>query len=173
MARPRYFFLIDVFIFALTLAMVSSFSCPKTCESEIKLCLYLKQVGGTPESNQATIISPTTSSFGTTIVNDWTIIDGPAANAKVIGYAQGIHVLSDQALVAWYISLNLVFQADRFNGSTLQVMGAFPPTGEWSIIGGTGELAMARGIIKHKIVGSTPNTNFRQLDIHAFYSNLY
>jgi len=114
MARPRYFFLIDVFIFALTLAMVSSFSCPKTCESEIKLCLYLKQVAGTPDqSNQATIISPPTSLFGTMIVTDWTIIDGPAANAKVIGYAQGIHVLSDQARVAWYISLNLVFQADR------------------------------------------------------------
>ena len=66
-----------------------------------------------------------------------------------------------------------LYMANRFNGSTLQVMGAFPPTGEWSIIGGTGELAMARGIIKHKVVGNTTNTNFIQLDIHAFYSNLY
>jgi len=66
-----------------------------------------------------------------------------------------------------------LYMANRFNGSTLQVMGAFPPAGELSIIGGTGELAMARGIIKHKINGTMPNTNFRQLDIHAFYSNLY
>lgn len=60
---------------------------------------------------------------------------------------------------------------NRFSGSTLQVMGVIPPEGEWAVVGGTGELALARGTIKHRIAGSAPETNFRQLDIHAFYAN--
>jgi hypothetical protein len=60
---------------------------------------------------------------------------------------------------------------NRFSGSTLQVMGVIPPEGEWAVVGGTGELALARGTIKHRIVGGAPETNFRQLDIHAFYAN--
>jgi len=50
-------------------------------------------------------------------------------------------------------------------------MGVHPPAGEWAIVGGTGELALARGTIKHKIAATAPNTNFRQVDIHAFYAS--
>lgn len=50
-------------------------------------------------------------------------------------------------------------------------MGVLPPAGEWAIVGGTGELALARGTIKHKIAATAPNTNFRQVDIHAFYAS--
>ncbi|OEL17064.1 hypothetical protein BAE44_0021917 [Dichanthelium oligosanthes] len=159
----------------MTLAMAtSSFSCPYICENEINWRLYLKQVGGTgPDHNQEQIFPPPESPkmFGKTVVNDWTIIDAPAPNAKVVGHAQGVHILSDLANVGWYSSLNIVFQGDRFNGSTLQVMGVLPPAGEWAIVGGTGELTLARGTIKHKIVGTAPDTNFPELDIHAFYLN--
>lgn len=61
----------------------------------------------------------------------------------------------------------------RFNGSTLQVMGVLPPEGEWAIVGGTGELAMARGTIKHRAALPPPppgsTFGFRQLDILALY----
>jgi len=50
-------------------------------------------------------------------------------------------------------------------------MGVLPPEGEWAIVGGTGELALARGTIKHKVAATTPTTNSRQLDIHALYAN--
>jgi hypothetical protein len=53
-------------------------------------------------------------------------------------------------------------------------MGITDAQGQWAIVGGTGELARADGTIKHKIVPPTPTTsineNYRQLDIHAFYS---
>ncbi|RLM60971.1 jasmonate-induced protein [Panicum miliaceum] len=168
MAHPSH--VLTILLMSLAMA-TSSFSCPYTCENEINWRLYLKQVGTGPDNNQDTIVAPPKPPklFGTTVVNDWTIIDAPALNAKIIGHAQGVHVMSDLASVGWYTSLNIVFQGDRFNGSTLQVMGVLPPAGEWAIVGGTGELALARGTIKHKIVGTAPNTNFRELDIHAFY----
>ena len=39
-----------------------------------------------------------------------------------------------------------------------------------SIIGGTGEFAMARGIIKYKVLdNSPPGQSIKELNIHAFY----
>ncbi|ONM02760.1 Jasmonate-induced protein [Zea mays] len=147
--------------------------CPYTCENELNWRLYLKQVAGAgPDHNQEVIFRPQHASpFGVTAVQDWTLLDAPAPGAKVLGHAQGVHIMSDLASVGWFVSLNMVFQGDRFSGSTLQVMGVIPPEGEWAVVGGTGELALARGTIKHRIVGGAPETNFRQLDIHAFYAN--
>lgn len=49
-------------------------------------------------------------------------------------------------------------------------MGTTPETGEWAIVGGTGQLAMAYGTIQHNIVKNNPGIETtRQLDIHAFY----
>ncbi|GJN10631.1 hypothetical protein PR202_ga28742 [Eleusine coracana subsp. coracana] len=151
----------------------SSCPCPYTCENEIDLRLYLKQVVGGTDQNQFEIYRPKTGIFGTTVVNDWILVDAPVPNAKVIARAQGLHVLSDLASVGWFVSLNIAFQPDnRFNGSTLQVMGVLPPEGQWAIVGGTGELAMARGTIKHSALPPPPpgsTFGFRQLDIHALY----
>ena len=42
--------------------------------------------------------------------------------------------------------------------------------GEMAIIGGTGEFAMARGIIKYKVLdNSPPGQSIKELNIHAFY----
>ncbi|KAL6847275.1 hypothetical protein ACP4OV_023128 [Aristida adscensionis] len=171
MAPPSHVLSI-LLISPLILAMVGpSLSCPCTCESELNWRLYLEQVTVGQDYNQETIISASQKAFGlfgTTIVNDWTLKDAPTPNAKVVGRAQGVHILSDRANVAWYTSLNMVFKGDRFDGSTLQVMGALPPTGEWAIVGGTGNLTMARGTIKHRGAGVA---GFRELDIHAFYNS--
>lgn len=194
-----------LFMSLLLVLATASLGCPcsYTCENELNWRLYLKQVVGTgPSHNQEVIFRPQHANlFGQTVVQDWTLVDAPAPGAKVVGHAQGVHVLSDLANVGWFVSLNMVFQGDRlafslpslppshlfmhgasvdnnpcllcdrFSGSTLQVMGVLPPEGEWAVVGGTGELALARGTIKHRIAGSAPETNFRQLDIHAFYAN--
>lgn len=51
----------------------------------------------------------------------------------------------------------------------LSVMGFVPLDGEWSIVGGTGSFAGARGTIKHNIVPFSPEQNVYELHIHAFY----
>ena len=38
-----------------------------------------------------------------------------------------------------------------------------------AIMGGTGEFAMARGVIKFRTVKNTAHESYKQLDIHTFY----
>lgn len=59
---------------------------------------------------------------------------------------------------------------NSFAGSTLQVMGV-SSVGEWSIVGGTGKLAFARGTIKYETVLNVPNVEYYQkLSIYALYT---
>jgi len=107
MAHPSHALTTILFMSPLILAMATASlacPCPCTCENEINWRLYLKQVGGNgPDHNQETIFNTTgrPSRFGETVVQDWTIVDAPVPNAKVVGHAQGVHVLSDLANVGW------------------------------------------------------------------------
>jgi hypothetical protein len=48
-------------------------------------------------------------------------------------------------------------------------MGQYLMEGEMAIMGGTGEFAMARGVIKYKTVVNTRRESYKELDIHALY----
>jgi hypothetical protein len=68
-------------------------------------------------------------------------------------------------VVTWYFHEN-----DRFPGSILQVMG-LSTVGEWAIVGGIGELTLARGVIKYETVLNVPNQEYYQkLSIYALYT---
>ena len=82
-----------------------------------------------------------------------TILDGPLAtkpfSPNVIGYAQGLFILSSQEEMSTLITVNFVFTAGKYKGSTLSVLGrnvVFAPVREFPIIGGTGDFRMARGV---------------------------
>ncbi|KAL5224870.1 hypothetical protein ABZP36_011509 [Zizania latifolia] len=140
-------------------------------QCEITMQLFLHQVWGGPNHNQETMVpSSHPGSFGAIVINDWPIHDALDPNATVVAHARGMHVQVDQANTTWYTSMNIEFVDDRFNGSKLQVMGTTPEKGQWAIVGGTRELAMAYGTIDHNVVRTNPGIDvFRQLDIHAFY----
>uniref|UniRef100_A0ACD5WTC4 Uncharacterized protein n=1 Tax=Avena sativa TaxID=4498 RepID=A0ACD5WTC4_AVESA len=57
----------------------------------------------------------------------------------------------------WQNWFTMVFELQRFKGSTLQIMGASPEkSNQWAIVGGTGDFALAQGVIKiteYKITG--------------------
>jgi hypothetical protein len=57
----------------------------------------------------------------------------------------------------------------RLEGSTLQVMGPNVYKGEWSIVGGTGKLTMARGVIYKEELCVVDGMARIGLEIHAFY----
>jgi len=59
---------------------------------------------------------------------------------------------------------------NRFNGSTLQTQGTSQINGEWSIVGGTGELTMAKGTVKRTELSFTGDTRISELKIHVFYT---
>lgn len=57
----------------------------------------------------------------------------------------------------------------RLEGSTLQVMGPNVYKGEWSIVGGTGKLTMARGVIYKEELCVVDGMARIGLEIHAIY----
>jgi len=60
----------------------------------------------------------------------------------------------------------------RFKGSTLQVMGVVVEHGEWAIVGGTGELAMATGVIYKRFHEHNQDGNVMELTIQGFCRRL-
>uniref|UniRef100_A0ACD5TQU6 Uncharacterized protein n=1 Tax=Avena sativa TaxID=4498 RepID=A0ACD5TQU6_AVESA len=176
MAHPRNLFVfLLVSHLSLVMSYTSSLLCKNSCEEELKLSLYLHQISSGVNHNQEVIVNSTfPRGFGTTAVSDWPLLDAPASNAIVVARARGLLTqASQQGGFSWFSPFSMVFQADsRYNMSTLLVMGMFgpEPTGEWAIVGGTGKLAMARGIINYKASQMvTTVENYRQIDIQAFY----
>ncbi|EES09504.1 dirigent protein 22 isoform X2 [Sorghum bicolor] len=139
-------------------------------QNEIQMTLYIHQVPSGPNINQAVVIDPS-NGFGRTAVIDWTIRDGADPSSKVIGQAQGIHMRTSQNESIWHTSMNLVFSDARFGGSTLQVMGLIAEgPRDWSIVGGTGEFSMARGVAKYTV---EPNSSrIYRVNVHAYYSSM-
>jgi hypothetical protein len=57
----------------------------------------------------------------------------------------------------------------RFKGSTLEILGAtVEEEGEWAIVGGTGDFAMARGIVQRKMVEKRADGETVELTIDVF-----
>ncbi|XP_051220833.1 pterocarpan synthase 1 [Lolium perenne] len=161
-----------LFLSHLIVAMADpSFMCPIVpCEREINLRLYLHQVIDGPDHNQVvTVNSGHRSWFGTTAVIDWTVTDAPEPDATIVARAKGMQVQADLDGPGWFHYFSMVFQDPRFKGSTLAVMGQYLLEGEMAIMGGTGEFAMARGVIKYKTVVNTRRESYKELDIHALY----
>ncbi|RLM69689.1 uncharacterized protein C2845_PM17G14630 [Panicum miliaceum] len=139
-------------------------------QSELKMTLYNKEVYAGPDING---LRTTTGiqTMGTTWVFSWPVTDGPGPSAKIVGHLQGAGVqVANTPNYVWHYSLGLVFRDKRFNGSTLQISGTSQINGEWSIVGGTGELTMARGTVKRTEISYTGNTGISELKIHVFYT---
>ncbi|KAM3355046.1 hypothetical protein ACQJBY_025675 [Aegilops geniculata] len=113
--------------------------------------LYLHRIKSGDKKNQYVVIDGVgTTDICLTTINDWAIYDGAAVDAKLVAHAKGMHM---NAAAADCCNLFIiVFELDRFKGSTLAVMGATTEEqGEWAIVGGTGQFAMARGVIQRKM----------------------
>ncbi|XP_044361936.1 uncharacterized protein [Triticum aestivum] len=130
--------------------------------------LYLRQIMTGWEANQSDVINPNTvTGLGKTVVNNWGIYDGPGSKAKLVAKTHGMHTFAGK----WSNWFTLVFVVDRFEASTLQVMGANDEDeadNDWAIVGGTGEFTMARGIIQRRVYSVTDSTLTHALTIEFF-----
>ncbi|CAI9113238.1 OLC1v1013811C2 [Oldenlandia corymbosa var. corymbosa] len=118
-----------------------------------KLHFYLYNIVSKSPPNSAPVAQASTTpstpvtSFG--LVN---VLDGPLREkpgAEIIGYSQGLFTFASQENRATLMTLNFVFTAGPFNGSTLSVLGHNLVTAkyrEFPIIGGSGDFRMAQGI---------------------------
>ncbi|KAM3329085.1 hypothetical protein ACQJBY_026261 [Aegilops geniculata] len=128
--------------------------------------LYLRRIISGDKKNQYVVIDGFgTTDLGLTTINDWAIYDGVAPDAKLVARAKGMRMNA----AGWCNLFIIVFELDRFKGSTLEVMGATTDEqGEWAIVGGTGDFAMARGVIQRKIHQKEADGDVLELTIDAF-----
>ncbi|XP_037482907.1 mannose/glucose-specific lectin-like [Triticum dicoccoides] len=127
--------------------------------------LYLFHTSLGANQTQSTVIDPNaTTGLGQTAVNNWAICDSPSPGATVVARAQGLHIYAGN----WQNIFSITFEVERFKGSTLQVMGISVEEGEWAIVGGTGQFAMANGVIYKKFHEQRSDGNIIELTVHAF-----
>ena len=106
--------IILVLYFILSMAS-PSLSCVIPCESEINLRLYLHQIAAGSGTNQVAIVaSSQPAGFGTTAVNDWTVIDGSnPGTATIVARTKGMHVQADVGGPGWFNYFSMVFEDAR------------------------------------------------------------
>ncbi|KAM3206770.1 hypothetical protein ACQJBY_062121 [Aegilops geniculata] len=133
--------------------------------------LYLRQIMTGWDANQSDVIQPNAvTGLGKTAVNNWGVYDGAGSKAKLVAKTHGMHTLAGK-WSNWFTLAFVVGRYVEFEASTLQVMGANEEDeadNDWAIVGGTGEFAMARGIIRRRIYSITNSTLTHALTIEFF-----
>ncbi|KAI3928929.1 hypothetical protein MKW92_028531 [Papaver armeniacum] len=93
-----------------------------------------------------------TIGFGSIIVIDDALTEGPELDSELIGRAQGSYVLGSLGQPAAVImSMTFAFTAGEYNGSTISIAGrntVLSAVREMSITGGTGVFRFARGYVQ-------------------------
>ncbi|MED6223699.1 Dirigent protein 19 [Stylosanthes scabra] len=130
--------------------------------------------GKNPSSVQ--VIPPTnkvntTTFFGLVNMLDNPLTLGPALSSKLVGRAQGFYASTGQIEVDLLMAMNFVFVDEKYNGSSITILGRnpiFSKTRELAVIGGTGVFRFARGYAHLK----TYSVDLKTLDAIVEY-NVY
>ncbi|KAJ1274981.1 hypothetical protein BS78_05G101300 [Paspalum vaginatum] len=138
-------------------------------DNVLQTTLYIKQSFAQDQRSGGTDIA---------IIN-WPIKDGPGAAANTIGHAEGLTTQADPAKKPFWVTImDMVFEDGSLAGSSLEVMGLHSSKnvnngqGQWSVMGGTGELTMARGIINYNITQEDSASRTFELCIFVYYTPL-
>ncbi|XP_042414710.1 dirigent protein 2-like [Zingiber officinale] len=107
--------------------------------------------------------------FGNLGVFDDIIIAGLDPSSPVIGRAQGSTANTDLTGHSSTSTINLVFTAGEYNGSSLMVLGRVLMGGmsDRSITGGTGLFRLARGYVLSQVVNVTGTTVSFEFDVYV------
>lgn len=141
-------------------------------QKELYLHLYLKRVLAEPNTyaNQKTILpSSEPLQFGLVLATDWPVYDGRDPKSNLVARLQGLHAETGKAKQGWHASATLVFEGGSFKGSTLHLMGTSIADKEWAIVGGTGQLTLAQGVMYTGISYPTTDGSYLELEFRAIY----
>jgi hypothetical protein len=86
------------------------------------------------------------------------------------------HICIVNVLLRWVLiyDVMIVLVWNSLAGSSLQVMGLHgSKNDQWSVMGGTGQLTMARGIINYNITQSTSASRTFEVYIYVYYTSLW
>ncbi|CAM0901595.1 unnamed protein product [Alopecurus aequalis] len=128
----------------------SSVFSPELQPKEHVLLLYPHHI------DEGSALANTKPIGGDNWILNWAVYDGPTASAKLVARLQGLYYTGGNSTV------DLVFTDERFP-STLKFAGNINNTNEMAILGGTGEFALAQGIVKTR---NFVPTSFRIREFH-------
>ncbi|KAK7401314.1 hypothetical protein VNO78_12693 [Psophocarpus tetragonolobus] len=86
--------------------------------------------------------------FGSLIMMDDPLTEGPGPNSKLVGRSQGMYAVASQHEYGLSIMASFLFTEGIYNGSTLSIVGmnhALQNVREISVVGGSGVFRYARG----------------------------
>ncbi|KAD5803298.1 hypothetical protein E3N88_14658 [Mikania micrantha] len=123
-------------------------------ENLTRLHFFFHDVVGGPNATairvaEAPITNTSPTGFGAVIIMDNLLTEGSNPNSKRVGRAQGMYASADMSNMSFMMVQNYVFDDERYNGSTLSVLGRNPVTSlavrELPVVGGTGVFRFANG----------------------------
>jgi hypothetical protein len=124
------------------------------------------RIAGPPES--------TLANFGTTMMIDDALTEGPEPTSKLVGRAQGFYSMAAQNDVALLMVMNFAFMEDKYNGSSISMLGrnsVFDDVREMPIVGGSGLFRNARGYALAHTNWVDPNTGDAIVEYDVYVSN--
>ncbi|CAL4995124.1 unnamed protein product [Urochloa decumbens] len=124
-------------------------------EKETQLRVFWHDVvsGGPNVSTVVTVAEGPSSNtsatgFGSVMVIDDPLTEGPNLTSKLLGRAQGMYVSAGKDSLSLMMAMNFVFVDGAYNGSSLAILGPNPAerkVREMAVVGGTGVFRFARG----------------------------
>ncbi|KAI4984846.1 dirigent protein 22-like [Hordeum vulgare subsp. vulgare] len=138
-----------------TLLLLAAAAAPASAaEKETRLRVYWHDVvSGGPNARvvqvaQAPSSNASATGFGTVLVIDDPLTEGPNLTSRLLGRAQGIYVSAGKDSLSLLMAMNFVFVDGAYNGSSIAIIGpnqADRAVREMPVVGGTGIFRFARG----------------------------
>ncbi|MQM03053.1 hypothetical protein Taro_035830 [Colocasia esculenta] len=154
MASTKLFGLFAFFLLLLSAAVAEDdHRFPLGEEKRTHLRFYLHDILGGPEPTTLVVATAKTTSksptlFGTVVMADDPLTEGPEPTSKLVGRAQGLYASASKREVALLMAMNFAFVGGEYNGSSLAILGrngVFSGVGEMPVVGGSGRFRLAQG----------------------------
>lgn len=152
----------------------------KTPQQTTKLHFYFHDIPNGKNPTAVIIARPAnqkTVGFGTLVMIDDPLTEGPETSSKLVGRAQGMYGeagldSSDQQDVSSLLmTITLSFTQEKFNGSSISILGRYRVSDEqreMPIVGGTGVFRLARGYALAKTYKYDPKTGVAVSEYNVF-----
>ncbi|KAK9282614.1 hypothetical protein L1049_010832 [Liquidambar formosana] len=133
----------------------------KRMEKSSHLHFFFHDIVSGKNATVVTIAGPPNVAFGTTMMIDDMLTEGPEPTSKLVGRAQGIYAMAAQYDVALLMVMNFAFVEGKYNGSSISLLGRNPvldAVRDMPIVGGSGLFRFARGYALAHTIWYDPGT---------------
>ncbi|KAI9115319.1 hypothetical protein K1719_013638 [Acacia pycnantha] len=166
---PNYYYLLTILLSSTYISIINgAFSehnpitlTTKRMEKTTHLHFFFHDTLTAKNPSAFRIINPPKGNFGTTIMTDDPLTEGPEPSSKLVGRAQGTYAVASQHDVVFLMVMNYAFTEGIYRGSSLSVLGRNPAmedVREMPIVGGSGVFRFARGFALVHTLWADPKT---------------